>query len=48
VHALNALVGAEGVFGDEGVFGVVEELHVESEVKALTGRWRGTFMAYSF
>jgi hypothetical protein len=30
VHALNALfVGAEGVFGDEGVFGVVEELHVE-------------------
>ena len=30
VHALNALVvGAEGVFGDEGDFGVVVELHVE-------------------
>ena len=30
VHALNALVvGAEGVFGDEGDFGVVVEFHVE-------------------
>ena len=48
VHALNALVGADGVFGDEGVFGVVEELHVEGESERVEGRWRGTFMAYSF
>lgn len=30
VHALNALVvGADGIFGDEGDFGVVVEFHVE-------------------